>query len=353
MRSVLINGDFFCRRLTGIERFAYEITVRLDKLCAPGALSLIVPANAPELPEFKNISVIRHNKKIRSHLWWQMITLQRFLITRRKYTVLEFGNTCLPFAPGIVFLHDIYCEYYPEDFTTLRDKIIRIYNRLQYRLIARRAKEIATVSYFSREQIARAYNVNPGRIHIIYSSADHFKDVTADYAVFDSFPELLKKEFYFSLGSLSKRKNIRWITEYAAKHPASLFVISGASLSALKTDGLDSLPDNIISAGYLSDGKVRALMERCKAFILPSYYEGFGLTALEALSAGAKIIVSRAASLPEIYGDTARYIDPYDSDADLDSLLAEEVFPPEHAIKKYSYDDSAARLMRIIGSYTK
>jgi glycosyltransferase involved in cell wall biosynthesis len=354
MQTILINGDFLCRRLTGIERYAHEITLRLDKLIRPQEIAIIVPHNA-DVPPYQNFTVIRHKKNIKSHFLWQMVTLQLFLMRNRQYTVLEFGNTCLPFAPGIVFLHDIYCEFFPDDFTSFRDKLIRVYNRRQYRLIAKKAKKIVTVSEFSKNQIAETYRVDPRKISVIYSSWNHFQTIKADYSIFNGHPALLEKEFYFSLGSLSKRKNIRWIVEYASKHRDSYFAVSGTSLPTTRISGLDNAAGlgNILPLGYLDDSKVKALFERCKAFILPSYYEGFGLTPLEALSCGAQIIIANAASLPEIYGNTAHYIDPFNTEVDLDKLLKEPVDPPEDILKKYSYDTSAAQVYELIRDFTR
>jgi len=348
----LINGYFFCRRLTGIERYAYEITSRLDKLCKPDEIAIIVPVDAVNIPKYENIRIIRHGKTIQ-HILWQMFTLQWFLITHREYTVLEFGNTALPFAPGIVFLHDIYCEFFPEDFAGLKDKIIRLYSKWQYRLITKKAKKIVTVSYFTKNQIVQTYHVSPDRITVIYSSWNHFRNIAADYSVFNDFP-VLSKPFYFSLGSLSKRKNIKWIIEYARKNPEAVFAISGVSLPTVKADELNnSTPPNIILLGYLDDSKVKALMTQCKAFILPSYYEGFGLTPLEALSCGARIIIAQAASMPEIYGNTAHYIDPFNTDVDLDALLREPVEKPDAILAKYSYDTSAGKVYNLIKDFTQ
>jgi glycosyltransferase involved in cell wall biosynthesis len=348
-KTILINGDFFCRRLTGIERYAHEITIRLDTISRPGEIALIVPKNTKNLPQFNNLTVIRHHAAIKSHLFWQMVTLQWFLITHRQFMVLEFGNTCLPFAPGIVFLHDIYCELFPKDFTTLRDKIIRLYNRWQYRLICGKAKKIITVSCFTRKQALEHFKVTAKDISVIYSSWEHFKSIRSDYSIFDEYPALQKKVYFFSLGSLSKRKNIRWIIDYAAKHPQALFALSGTSLPTLKVNELNNdLPENIILLGYLDDAKIKALMEQCKVFLLPSYYEGFGLTPLEALSCGAKIIVANAASLPEIYGNTAYYIDPFNTDVDLDALLQEPVGRPDAILLQYSYDTAASQVYGII-----
>jgi glycosyltransferase involved in cell wall biosynthesis len=351
---ILINGDFLCRRLTGIERYAYEITNRLDKLSNPEEIAIVIPSFVENIPNYKNLKIIRLEKKSKSNIRWQMLTLQGFLLRHKQYTLLEFGNTCLPLTPGIVFLHDIYCEFFPEDFISKRDKFTRLYGRIQYRFIARLAKKIVTVSEYSKNEIAETFKINPSKINVIYSSADHMRSINADKTIFDNFPIIAEKPFYFSLGSLSKRKNIKWILNYAVKHPETLFAISGTSLSTVKVDELDTeTPQNIILLGYLDDSKVKALMEHCKAFILPSYYEGFGLTPLEALSCGAQVIVAKAASLPEIYGNTAHYIDPYNSDVDLDELLGEPVEKPDEILAKYSYDKAAEQVYTIIKEYSR
>jgi glycosyltransferase involved in cell wall biosynthesis len=347
MQKVLINGYFLCRKLTGIERYAFEITSRLDKLCRMDEIAIIVPVDVEIVPKYENIRLIRHGKRIQ-HILWQMFTVQLFLLTHRQYIILDFGNTILPFAPGMVFLHDIYCEYFPEDFIGIRDKLVRFYNRWQYRLIARKAKKIVTVSHFSKDQIVQSYHISPDKISVVYSSWNHFRNIQADYSVFDKFP-ILSNPFYFSLGSLSKRKNIRWIVDFASKHPQDIFAISGDDLpTARAADISDTKPSNIVLLGYLDDSKTRALMERCKAFLLPSYYEGFGLTPLEALSCGAECIVANAASLPEIYGNTVHYINPFNTDVDLDLLLREPLESPQMILKKYSFDTAAKQVYDLI-----
>jgi glycosyltransferase involved in cell wall biosynthesis len=242
---------------------------------------------------------------------------------------------------------------FPDDFITKREKHERFYFRVLYRIIAYRAKKIITVSYFSRNQIAKMYKIKEEKIAVVYNGWNHFGHIKSDYSIFDDYPAL-SNSFFFSLGSLSKRKNFKWIVEYAAKNPASLFVISGRSLNNLKVDELSGfIPPNVMLVGYLDDGKVKALMERCKAFIHPAYYEGFGITPLEALSCGAQIIIAKAASLPEIYGNTAHYIDPFNTDVDLDALLREPVEKPDALLAKYSYDTSAEKVYNLIKEFMK
>ncbi len=167
-----------------------------------------------------------------------------------------------------------------------------------------------------------------------------------DFSILENTPKL-QNGFYFTLGSLSKRKNLKWILDYAKKNPDDLFAISGKPLNDLIPNELDQLKElkNIIFLGYLTDGQVKTLMSKCKAFIFPSYYEGFGIPPLEALSVGAKIIVSKAACLPEIYGNTAHYIDPNNPDVNLNQLLEQPVESPERILEKYTYDNAAEQLI--------
>jgi glycosyltransferase involved in cell wall biosynthesis len=352
MPRVIINGDFFCNNLTGIERLAFEITKRLDTIAEKNELGITVSNNAKNVPAFKNLQVITYDHDITSFPRWQQIAFP-VILKKHKAIPLDFGNSC-PFSrPGITFLHDIYCEIFPQDFRTKREIFECFYFRLLYRIIAWRALKIVTVSSYSKNQIAKSFHLNTEKITVIYSSWDHFKNINSDYTIFDKFP-VLSYPFFFSLGSLSKRKNLKWIIEYAFKHPDYLFAISGVSLPTVQVKELTDISSlkNIVLLGYLEDSKVKALMEKCRAFILPSYYEGFGLTPLEALSCGAPIIISNAASLPEIYGNTAHYIDPFDTDIDLDNLLREPVDPPENLLDKYSYEHSARQLYDLLKEYT-
>ena len=99
--------------------------------------------------------------------------------------------------------------------------------------------------------------------------------------------------------------------------------------------------DNIVQLGYITDGEIKSIMSNCKAFIFPSFYEGFGIPPMEALACGAKIIISNSSCLPEIYGESAYYISPYDYDVDLDELLKKDVAPPKACLDNFGWDKSA------------
>lgn len=77
------------------------------------------------------------------------------------------------------------------------------------------------------------------------------------------------------------------------------------------------------------------------------------LPPLEALALGAPIALAKASCLPELYGDTARYFDPYDYEVDLDALAARPVAPPDKVLAKYSWDKTAAFWLEEIKKYAQ
>lgn len=346
--KILINGNFLNRNLTGIERFAWETCRRMDSLLTQeDDVSILVAANAKRIPEYKNIKILKSRENIKGFPKWDMKTFKK-ACKKTSSIALNFSNT----APrgkwcGFSFIHDIYAADCPEDFTSFKDRLIKLYSTWCYKNIARNARHIFTVSEFSRNRIMKRYRVSPDRISVIPNGWEHFRDIQPDMGIFERFPLLKEKEFYFTLGSLSRRKNLAWIARYAQNHPQEHFAVSGKAISGLvppELEALKKLP-NITLAGYVSDEEVKALMEKCRAFIFPSYYEGFGIPPLEALSTGCAAVVSKAACLPEIYRNTVHYIDPDSADTDISRLLQEKADDSSSILKEYTYDNAARLLL--------
>ena len=279
-------------------------------------------------------------------MWTFALACKKF-----KATALNFSNTApLGKLCGLSFLHDIYARAYPKDFVSLKDQLIKIYSLFSYHNIAKNAKIVLTVSEFAKNEIQKAYKVQDKRIKVIPNGWDHFRGLSADNKIFEKFGQLKSKEFYFTLGSLSKRKNLKWIAEYAKKHEDETFAVNGKAISGLVPPELEALKNlkNVVLLGYVTDGEVKALMEKCKAFVFPSYYEGFGIPPLEALSCGTKVVVSNRASLPEIYKNSAVYIDADSTDCNLTKLLEKKVDSPQKILENYTYENAAKKLLEAI-----
>ena len=351
--TYLINPNFLCRNLTGIERFSLEICKRLDSILKPeDDIRILIPDNAKNIPDYLNIKKININKSIKSFPLWDLFQFASWCRSLNA-TGINFSNTApLGKRCGICFIHDIYVKQFPQDFNTFKEKLLKLYCCFNYKNITKKAKKVLTVSEFSKHQIQNIYKVSDERIDVIPNGWDHFTLIKEEIPEFSK--ELQEKSFYFTLGSLQKRKNLKWIFQYAKNHTSEFFAISGKTVSGFVSKDLKDLQNlpNVKLLGYVTDGQIKWLMKNCKAFIFPSYYEGFGIPPLEALSVGAKIIISDAASLPEIFQSEAIYINPYDSNCNLEELLTK--LPSDYnqnaseVLNKYTYDKSAQKLYNVL-----
>lgn len=352
-KKIIINGESWCRNVTGIERVAIDTVTILDSLCNKNEIELVISKNVKTQPRFNNIRVVQLDYEITNFTLWTQFAFQKY-VKKQKGIALDFTNTCPYFAPGIEYLHDIYFKLYSSDAKSKKDKLIQIYSNLMYRRIAKKAKTIIAVSEYTKQTIIDTYKIAPERIKVIYDGiSPSYKQIKPDFSIFDSHPELKKDNFYFTLGSLSVRKNLKWIANHANLYPNELFAISGTMLKNVIPAELEILRNlkNVVFLGYLSDAQVKALMTNCKAFIFPSYFEGFGLPPLEALSCGAKIIISNKTCLPEIYQDCAYYIDPDVPNVDLDNLLQTKVASSKKLLEKFTVENTAKQLYEVIKEY--
>jgi glycosyltransferase involved in cell wall biosynthesis len=116
------------------------------------------------------------------------------------------------------------------------------------------------------------------------------------------------------------------------------------------------IKDRVKFLGYVSDEELSVLYSSCFAFIYPSYYEGFGLPVLEAMSCGAAVITSNTSSLPEVGGDAVLYIDPRSKKSlveamkgllDNPSLIPELRMKSKERAKIFSWDKAAEPVLKI------
>ena len=164
------------------------------------------------------------------------------------------------------------------------------------------------------------------KIAVIGNGWQHFNGVTPDMRIFEQYPQLKRKKYFFTLTSVNRNKNLDWVLKAAENNPQAQFAAAGRKLDS----AVDfSQYPNVTYVADVSDCEIKALMQEAKAFIFPSFYEGFGIPPLEAMSVGTPVIVSHAASLPEIFGTAAHYIEPDNPRVDIEKLLAQPVSEKE------------------------
>lgn len=334
-----INGLFLTQNVTGIQRFAYEVTKALDQISEKNELVLVVPdVDYLDLP-FQNISVEKYGSL--KGILWEQIDYPAFL-WRNECQALCLANVLpLFYRKGIITIHDVSYKANPRFFTGLRNRVSAFWHCVNYHAGFHSDMEILTVSNFSKTEIRKYYKVDAERIHVVYPAWQHMNSIHPSETLFERYPQLKKKNYFFSMASLAPNKNINWIMEAAKQHPDQLFAIAGGG----RFNG--DKPTNTLFLGYVSDADAKALMANCKAFLFPTLYEGFGMPPLEAAACGAsQIIVSDTPCMREVYGEYASYVNPYKPEEWIIEERKNDNL--KELLNKYSWKATAEAIKRLI-----
>jgi glycosyltransferase involved in cell wall biosynthesis len=207
----------------------------------------------------------------------------------------------------LVVMHDVTPARFPRTFS----RAFVLWYSVLYRVLARRARHLATVSEFSRGELADVLGVDPARFALAPNGHEHAfaARAGADDVVLAS--ELAHAEDYvLCVGNLTPSKNLAPVTRALAAAGIPVVVV-GATGSRRVFAGQASLEaPGIHLAGRLSDGELALLLRNARALVFPSLYEGFGLPLVEAQALGCPVIASDRASIPEVAGEGAMYFDP-------------------------------------------
>jgi len=255
-----------------------------------------------------------------------------FELRRRPVDVLHVQYTAPPFcpAPVVATIHDLAFEHMPETFTRRGSMQLK----LTVRRTAQRAARIATVSEYSRQDLLRTYNLGPEKVVVTYNGIEsHFtpQPTSANEAEEIRHRFGIARDFLLAVGSLQPRKNlIRLIRAYAKLRGenagfAPQLVIVGRKLWL--TDEIfaevrrQRWAGDVILTGYVTDEDLPKLYRAATAFVYPSLFEGFGLPPIEAMACGTPVVTSNTSSLPEVVGEAALLVDPYDEQSLATALL--------------------------------
>ncbi|MGQ4275072.1 glycosyltransferase family 4 protein [Terrihabitans sp. B22-R8] len=312
-----INGRFLTQSITGVQRYARQILHEIDTLLAEGhdltrdlEVEIFLPRSSAPAPAMKAVTM-REVGPGSGHVWEQ-ISLPR----HRRGHILNLCNTA-PLLPrgNIVCIHDLNVQDFPQSYSP---RFRAVYNTL-IPLVARRARQVVTVSDYSARRIA-SLGVPRERIEVLPNGHEHVSSWTAERSpavVAASGPDVV-----VVLGSRAPHKNVGMLVALAdrlAQAGLRLTLVGDANADVFQEAGA-AARDNVHVAGRLSDNELAALLSDCLCLAFPSYVEGFGLPPLEAMALGCPVIASDRTSIPEVCGDAALYADPDDPEAWLHAL---------------------------------
>ena len=266
------------------------------------------------------------------------------------------------FTPVSVSLYDLIPLLNPDHYLKPNPNYHAYYKRKVDHLA--RASLMLAISEFSRQEGLEHFDIVPEQIvNVSTATDDRFCQLVL--SEFDSAALKAKfnitRSFVLYTGGIDERKNLpRLLQAYACLSPSlresQQLVLAGK----ISEEGLDNLRNQanqvgitsaeLVFTGYVSDEELVLLYNLCKLFVFPSWHEGFGLPALEAMVCGAPVIGANASSLPEVIGLTEALFDPLDVSAiaaKLGQALGDENFSEKlrvHGLsqaKRFSWDSCA------------
>ncbi len=252
----------------------------------------------------------------RPGLFWTQLRLSIEMLFHSPDVLYVPAHTIPVISPKntVTVIHDVGFVTHPELYSASELR----YHRFSLRLAVKKARELITISDFSKKEIGKIAPQIHNRLHKIYNGL-HVRNIEPDNSILERF-QLRDKKILLTIGRVEEKKNSPRLAEAFAAYatagdPSAVLVFAGGAgfgASAIQDFIKErQLENRVIFTGYLSDAEIVALLQHAHAFVFPSLYEGFGMPILEAFSYGLPVICSNIEPLREIGGETAVYFDPY------------------------------------------
>lgn len=282
-REIVVNGRFLSRRVTGVERYGLEILKRFNGKCRVEK----TPRNG-----------------IAGHVWEQFVLPTRLNPDSILWSPANTGPVLL--QNQALTIHDLSPLEHPEWFR----KSFALWYRLFLPILAKRVRMIFTPSEYAKGRITKRFGIE--KIIVTPNGVD--------VSVFhpDAKTNLdLPKKYILFVGSLQPRKNLKSLfaawKEIKCEFAETWLIIAGDSGNVFR-DVKYPQEERVQFLGYVPENDLPGLYAQAECFVLPSFDEGFGLPALEAMACGTPVIVSDGGALPEVVGDAGlvfRLTEPY------------------------------------------
>lgn len=346
---ILLNGTPMLGRLTGIGQYGLRLLESLATLADGDCPEQIGVFNGREvvaaetfLAGFVHVSGSPRHERLKAVIrriwpscrdWADRVRRWRLANGTRgsDWSLFHEPNFVAPqyALPLVTTVHDMSYLRCPQFMP--KDRVAWLRRKMGQSL--RRSRVILADSHFTRDELLELCpHVDADRVVVTHLGVDlaYFADPIHQRRLADVRRRLeLPERFVLYLGTLEPRKNLQGLIaayrrlppEVQREHPLVLAGMTGWNQAYFRGE-LDELRGRGVlrQLGYVGHDDVPALLRAATVFCFPSFYEGFGLPPLEAAACGVPVVASRAASLPEVLGDAAVYVDPHSPDDIADGL---------------------------------
>ncbi len=264
---------------------------------------------------------------------------------------------------SLLVIHDLNFEHYPEKMPWLTRKYYRYFTPR----FAEKATRIATVSEFSKRDIVEQYAVETEKIDVVYNGVNEKFTQLTDEIIQETKKIISEGSPYFIyVGALIDRKNLGKLFKafdrfkISDKNNTKLLIVGSKmwhNKELGKTFDKMHFRKDVIFTGRLAMDDLYKVTGSALAMTYVSYFEGFGIPILEAFAAGIPVITSNVTSMPEVAGDAALLINPFDVDdiANAMTMVSTDEQLRQKMIKKglerrkqFSWEESAKSLWKSI-----
>ncbi len=335
----------YYRRYSGIGQYIVHLAERLPALKPDWQFTLIHSRKDRSMPQLPSVRLF--SAWTPSHHRFEQIVFP-IELRRLKIDLLHSPDFIPPFRGDfqrIITVHDLNFLYYPQ-FLTADSR--RYYNDQIERAVSI-ADHILADSHATKSDLIKLLNVPAEKISVVWLAPNSIFKPIDPAALNEPRSRLrLPDRFILFTGTFEPRKNIAGLLKayraFLDKSHASIHLILAGSRGWLfdETHALIDqlhLTDRVRLIEAPSESDLVALYHLATVFVLPSYYEGFGLTVLEAMACGAPCIISNRGSLPEVADGAALIVDP-DDEPQLTDALERVLSDPQlrSDLKQKSFD---------------
>jgi glycosyltransferase involved in cell wall biosynthesis len=358
MDKVYINGKFVSQPITGVQRYASELS---NQLFALHAGTTVVAPVSNLLGETYRLTCPVEQTGEKGSIYWEQWQLPAYLRRREQPLLLNLCNMApLFYRNKITCVHDISFAVNPQYYSR---RFYYYYKTIVPRII-RSSRHVITVSRFSQTALMEQYGLTEHQVSVIPNAASGLlKQVAAS----QTLQPLVEKPYFLFVGSVDPRKNLLFLLEsflQAGLKDMVLVVVGGGykSFNEEVAERLEAYKNNpsIRFLGAVSNETLAACYRFAKAVIVPSLYEGFGLPIVEALQLGCPVLASDIPVFREVGEDYVQYFDPRNRES-LVSLLTETAHSSVNGAtmqaaqvfieQKYSWQHSAKLLYTLLQSF--